>query len=184
MNLPLTPLHYPVAYIQYRLEKRLNFPALIVGNFFPDLSIPILYYLTRSRTYGRFILHSLFGAATLGTLLALGFTVLIYPRLMSYLFKFDEKKIRERCQLSSTLVFFCFLGNVSHALLDITNHEYNPLFWPFQCADASLNPICPLLGGCHRASLIVGFIMLILFTAVSIRAYFRRDFWWHLLVGE
>lgn len=83
--MPLTPLHYPIAYIQYRLEKRLNFPALIVGNFFPDLSIPVLYFLAGSRTYGRFTMHSLFGAVTFGTPLAVGFTVLIYPRLISYL---------------------------------------------------------------------------------------------------
>jgi len=182
--MPLTPLHYPVAYIMYRFDKRLNFPALILGNFFPDISLPILYFLTRSRTYGRFIMHSLFGAATLGTLLAVGFTVLIYPRLVSYLFRFDKKKIRERCHLSSALVFSCLLGNISHALLDVTNHKYNPLFWPFLSADASFNPICPLLGGCDRASLIVSSIMLVLLTAVVIRAYFRRDFWWHLLVGE
>ena len=183
-KLPLTPLHYPVAYILYRLDKRLNFPALIVGNFFPDLLLPVLYFLTRSRTYGRFILHSLFGAATLGTLLAVGFTVLIYPRFVSYLFRFDKKKIKERCQLSSTLVFSCLLGNISHALLDVTNHEYNPLFWPFLPADASFSPICPLLGCCHHASLIVSSVLLVLLAAVSIRAYFRRDFWWHLLVGE
>jgi len=182
--LPLTPLHYPVAYALYRLDKRLNFPALIVGNFFPDLSIPVLYFLTRSRTYGRFILHSLFGAATLGTLLAVGFTVLIYVRLVSYLFRFDKRKIRERCQLSSTLVFSCLLSNISHALLDVTNHEHNPLFWPLLPADASFNPICPLLGGYYNASLIVSSIMLVLLTAVLIRAYFRKDFWWHLLVGE
>lgn len=182
--MPATPLHYPVAYILYRLDKRLNFPALIVGNFFPDVSLPVLYFLTRSRTYGRFILHSLLGAATLGTLLAVGFTVLIYPKLVSYFFKLHEKKIRERCQLSSTLVFSCLLGNISHALLDVTNHEYNPLFWPFLSADASFNPICPLLGGCHHASLIVSSIMLVLSTAMLIYAYLRKDFWWHLLVGE
>jgi len=182
--LPLTPLHYPIAYIQYRLSKRLNFPALIVGNFFPDLSIPVLYFLTRSRTYGRFVMHSLFGAAALGTLLAVAFTVLIYPRLVSYLFKFDEKKVRERCQLSSTLVFSCLLGNISHALLDVINHEHNPLFWPFLPADAYFNPICSLLGGTYTVSLIVSSIMLVLLTAIFIRAYFRRDFLWHLLIGE
>jgi len=179
--LPLTPLHYPIAYIQYRLDKRLNFPALIVGNFFPDLSIPVLYFLPHD---GRFTLHSLLGAATFGTLLAVGFTVLVYPRLVSYLFRFDEKKVKERCHLSSALVFSCFFGNLSHALLDVTNHEHNPLFWPLLPADASFNPICPLLGGTYTASLVVSSIMLVLLTAVFIRAYFRRDFWWHLLIGE
>lgn len=182
--MPLTPLHYPIAYIQHRLEKRLNFPALIVGNFFPDLSIPVFYFLASSRTYGRFTMHSLFGAVTFGTPLAVGFTVLIYPRLISYLFRFNENKVREKCKLSSTLVFSCLLGNISHALLDVTNHEYNPLFWPFLPADASFNPICPLLGGYDIASIIVSSITLIPLTAVVIRAYFRRDFLWYLLVGE
>ena len=182
--MPLTPLHYPIAYLLYRLNKRLNYPALIVGCFFPDSGTPVFYLFTRIHAQSRLLLQSLLGAATIGTSLAAGLTVLIYPRLVSYLFGFDFKEIKNRCQISLALVLSSLLGNLSHVLLDLTTHACNPLLWPILPASHTFNPICPLLGGPETAGLIGASIMSILLIGVLIHAYTHGDFRRRLLVGE
>ena len=123
-NLPLTPLHYPIVYISYRLNRRFSLPGLAVGSMFPDLEIPILILLFGTRL----VLHSLLGAATVGTILSAALTVSIYPPLMSCLFGIEKERIKRRTKQSFTLLFSCLIGNISHVLLDFVNHTYNPIF--------------------------------------------------------
>ncbi len=40
--MPITPLHYPVAWGLSKLDKRLNLQGLIVGSFIPDIELPFL----------------------------------------------------------------------------------------------------------------------------------------------
>ncbi|MFB0543550.1 MAG: DUF4184 family protein [Candidatus Bathyarchaeia archaeon] len=181
--MPLTPLHYPVAYIFYKLNKGFSLPGLAVGSMFPDLEIPAIILLFGTRIPHRVVLHSLLGAATLGTMLSVIFTVLIYPPLTSGLIKIDKNKVEGKCRLSSTLFFSCLLGNLSHVLLDVVNHPHNPLFWPFSLSTPS--PICLALGGMENASLIaytILTILIVLFAALLIGQ--RRVLWEKLLVGE
>ena len=139
--MPVTPLHHPVAYFIYMLNKGLSLPGLIVGAMFPDLEIPFIVLLFGPQVPHRMVLHSLLGSATIGTLLALIFTVLVYPSLVSRLFHVDKKKVESKCKFSFVVVFSVFVGNLSHVLLDITNHPYNPLFWPFIPITATPSPI-------------------------------------------
>jgi hypothetical protein len=99
--LPLTPLHYPVAYVLYKLNKNLTLPGLTVGSMFPDLEVPVLYLFFGT---DRLVLHSLIGAATIGTTLSVLFTISIYPILIRYLFRIDEEKVKEKTRLSLSLV--------------------------------------------------------------------------------
>ena len=41
--MPITPLHYPIAWGLSKLDKRLNLPGLIVGSFIPDIEVPFLF---------------------------------------------------------------------------------------------------------------------------------------------
>lgn len=68
-DLPITPLHYPMAYVLYKLNKRLSLPGVAVGSIFPDLEIPFMFLIFKSRILNRLVLHSLLGASTLGTAL-------------------------------------------------------------------------------------------------------------------
>jgi len=77
------------------------------------------------------VLHSILGSVTIGTLLGLIVTVWVYPVLVSRLFNVDKKKLESKCKLSFAVFFSVLVGNLSHVLLDVTNHPYNPLFWPF-----------------------------------------------------
>ena len=146
LDLPLTPLHYPIAYFTYKLNKRLSLPGLIVGSMFPDLEIPFTILFFGPKGPNRLILHSLLGSATLGTFLAIIFTVRVYPYLINHLFNVDKKKVEGKCKLSFIMVFSIFVGITSHVLLDTLNHPYSPVFWPFLYANATPSPIFFALG--------------------------------------
>ena len=144
--MPLTPLHHPIAYFVYKLDKRFSLPGLVVGCMFPDLEIPVMMLLFETQVPNHLVLHSLLGSATIGTLLALIFTVHVYPPLVNHLFHVDKKRVKSKCKLSFTVFFSVLVGNLSHVLLDVTNHPYSPVFWPFLPATAASNPIYFALG--------------------------------------
>jgi len=181
--LPVTPLHYPLAKIIQTLDAkaRLSLPALIVGSLVPDLEVPFIYLWSGTWGQDRMVLHSLVGGLTLGTLIAVVFTVLVYPWLVSAFLPIDKTRVREKCTLSFMLVFSALLGVLSHVLLDIFNHPYNPLFWPFLTLFQTPSPIVPLLGGQGTASLIVHGVMLLLFFLLLIKN--RSNLWEKLVVG-
>jgi hypothetical protein len=175
--MPLTPLHYPVAYVLSKLHKKLTLPGLAVGSMFPDLEIPIVFLLVGT---DRLVLHSLLGAATIGTLLSVLFTVSIYPLVISSVFGIDEEKVQEQTRPSLNLVFSCLVGNLSHVALDFLNHLDNPLFWPL--SPSTLSPICVALGGLETSFWIVHTILIVLFVTLLITQ--RDNVWEKLLVGE
>ena len=144
--MPLTFLHHPIAYFIYKINTKLSLPGLIVGSMFPDLEISFITLLDGAQGPNRMILHSLLGSATIGTFLAIVFTVRVYPYLINRLFNVEKKKIEGKCRLSPTVVFSVFVGNISHVLLDVLNHPYNPVFWPFRSAIATPNSIYFALG--------------------------------------
>ena len=130
-SLPLSPFHYPLAYLLNKLHWRLSLPGLIVGSIFPDVEIPIIFLLFGGRLpLNRLVLHSLLGGAIFGTFLAAAFTTFFYPSLMGFLDPGLKWKARERCRFSRNLIVSCLLGVLSHVLLDYTNHPFNPILWP------------------------------------------------------
>lgn len=186
--MPITPLHYPIAYLAHKLDERLSFPGLIVGNMQPDIEIPFLYLITGDRFHSRLVLHSLFGAIVFGTLLSVILVVFLYPWAASFFFGCEKNEINKKCNFSPILVISCLIGNLSHVLLDLSNHQYNPLLWPFLSAESSFNPICPLLGGYENASLLMHSVMLTLLLLIIVYEWKQDnsnvlDFLKRLIVG-
>ena len=144
--MPITFLHQPLAYFIYKLNKRFSLPGLIVGCMFPDLEIPFIALFLGTQVPNRMVLHSLLGSITIGTFLAVIVTVKVYPFIVNHLFHVDKEKVENKCKLSFALVFSVLIGNLSHVLLDVTNHPYNPVFWPFQSAITTPSPIYFALG--------------------------------------
>jgi membrane-bound metal-dependent hydrolase YbcI (DUF457 family) len=107
--------------------------------------------------------------------------VLVYPHLTGAIFPINKLKVKEKCHFSLGLVISCFIGVLSHVLLDVTNHAFNPVFWPFLSIYQTPSPIVPLLGGLDVASLIVHGSMIVLFVALFYDK--RKNFWEQLLVG-
>jgi membrane-bound metal-dependent hydrolase YbcI (DUF457 family) len=144
--LPLTPLHYPVAYFFHKLGGNLSLPGLIVGSLVPDLEIPFILLIFGFNGPNRLVLHSLFGSATLGTILGIIITIKFYPFLVGNFFGVDKEEVESKCKLSYALVFSVLVGTISHVLLDFTNHLNNPILWPFLDAEMTPSPIYLLLG--------------------------------------
>lgn len=112
-----------------------------MGCMFPDFEIPFMVLFFGIQGPNRMILHSLLGSAIVGTLLAVIFTVRIYPYLMNRLFNVNKKGVESKCKLSPVIVISVFVGLISHVLLDTLNHPYNPVFWPFLSATLTPSPI-------------------------------------------
>ena len=180
-----SPFHYPVAKLLHRLDGkvRLSLPALIVGAMVPDLEVPFMLLLTG--TQDRMVLHSLIGGLTPGTAVAVALTVFLYPAIAGAFFPINKEKVRQKCALSGAVVVSCFIGVLSHVLLDTANHAYNPVFWPFLSLYQTPSPIVSLLGGVVMASLIMHGLMVALFVGIATGIFLNSqdDFWNQLLVG-
>jgi membrane-bound metal-dependent hydrolase YbcI (DUF457 family) len=170
-----------VAYVLYKLRANFSLPGLIVSTMVPDLEVPFIFLWSRTEAFDRLVLHSLLGALTVGTLISIAITVLVYPRLMSAVFPIDKLKVKEKCRFSLGLVVSCVLGGFFHVLLDATNHPYNPVFWPFLAQNETPSPIVPILGGEATASLLMHALMLILFIGLFVNK--RQNFRERLLIG-
>jgi membrane-bound metal-dependent hydrolase YbcI (DUF457 family) len=125
--LPVTPFHYPIAYVIYKLGGKLSLPAVIVGLMVPDMEIPFIVLLLGTEIPHRLVLHSLPGTVTAGTILSVAIIIFVNPWLISALLPIDKRKVKEKCRFTFSLVFSCVLGGLSHVLLDVTNHAYNPV---------------------------------------------------------
>ena len=131
--MPFTPFHYPLAYALHRIFPKWSLPGFIVGAMVPDLEIPVIITLFGVDTLSgnRLVLHSLFGAATIGTALSLVLVVVVVPRLIRFMIPARYPQVAGCCAVSRALVQACCLGALSHVLLDVVNHSYNPVWWPF-----------------------------------------------------
>lgn len=182
-------MHYPVAWGLSKFHKRLNLPGLIVGSFIPDIEVPILILFFNGILPDHFILHSLIGALTIGTIISTLITVLLYPILTSLFFRFDKVKIKEVCKLTPVLVLSCMLGNVFHILLDIPMHPFNPVLWPFVDPYSIVGvlvllfaPVGDIRLGFLIANILTNLIMGLFMLTIVIKS--RRNLWEQILVEK
>jgi membrane-bound metal-dependent hydrolase YbcI (DUF457 family) len=182
-------LHYPVAWGLSKIDKRLSLPGLIVGSFMPDIEVPILFLFFEIGIDNHFILHSLVGVLTIGTLLSILATVLLYPIFASLIFRVDKNKVKEACKLTPILVFSCMLGNVFHILLDLPMHPYSFILWPFVDPNnivgflvLAFAPEGDLTLGFLFARILNNIIMGSLMLAIVIKS--RKNLWEQIIVGK
>lgn len=178
--MPVTPLHYCVAYLIGKWKQSLSLPGLIVGSALPDLDMFI--YLFIDNPQGRGILQSLFGVAIIGTVLSVLFTVYVYPTVVSDVFRMDKRMVEGRCRFSKGLVLACFVGNILHVFVDSLHHEYNPTLYPFisESFDALV-----LFGDWQLATIFVQSVLFVLFITIFIWEAMKetKGFWKRVLVG-
>ena len=166
----------------------MNLPGLIVGSFIPDIEVPILFLFFNVGIDNHFILHSLIGALTIGTLISTLATVLLYPIIASLFFQLDKVKVKEVCKLTPVLVFSCLLGNVFHILLDLPMHPYSLVLWPFVDPYSIVGVLVLVFAvngdiklGFLIANIFTTLIMGLFMAAVVIKS--RRNLWEHILLG-
>ena len=167
----------------------MNLPGLIVGSFIPDIEVPILILFFNGVLPDHFILHSLIGALTIGTIISILVTVLIYPILTSLFFRIDKAKIKEVCKLTPALVLSCILGIIFHILLDIPMHPFNPVLWPFVDPYSIVGILVLVFAidgnismGFLIANILTNVIMGLFMLTIVIKS--RRNLWEHILVGK
>lgn len=189
--MPLTPLHYPLAWLMSKANKKLVLPALVVGSVIPDIEVPILWYFFSGVLPDHLILHSLVGGLTLGTILAVVGASLFYPWIISTIFRVDRQDLRDACRITPIFVISCFLGVVSHLLIDYTMHWFNPILWPWVDPFVFVGPLVLLFAvggdiegtGFLAANLLTSVIMAIFWIAILIK-YANDDLWRNVWVGS
>jgi membrane-bound metal-dependent hydrolase YbcI (DUF457 family) len=187
--MPITPLHYPLAHGLSKLNKRLSLPGVVVGSVIPDIEVPLMWIFF-SDLPDHLFLHSLIGAVTIGTLLAVVVTWLLYPPIISIIFGVDRERLKEVAGPSRMLVLSCLIGVLSHLLLDYPMHWFNPLLWPWVDPYAVVGPLVILFtpfgsisGGAYiMANLLTSVIMLIWWVLI-IMHYWKKDLWDNHWVG-
>jgi len=179
---PVTPLHYCAAYTINKGKRGLVLPALIVGSVIPDLDSFISFVTGGRSGPPRGLMHSLLGAVTLDTFLAVLVTILLYPLMVSWILKLEKKEVIEKCRVSGMLVLSALVGSLSHVLIDSTMHEYNPLLYPFM--NESFDALV-FMNNWLLASVIVHTVLLGLLLAIFIIEIRKgtEGFWKRLQIG-
>ena len=160
-----------------------------MGSFIPDIEVPILIVFFNGVLPDHFILHSLIGALTIGTVISTMVTVMFYPFLTSLFFRIDIDKTKEICRLSPALLLSCMLGNIFHILLDVPMHPFNPVLWPFVDPYSIVGFLVIVFAidgsfslGFLIANILNNVITGLLMLAITIKS--RRNLWEQILIGR
>jgi membrane-bound metal-dependent hydrolase YbcI (DUF457 family) len=122
-------------------QKKFNFFGLSLGSIIADLEIPFLLSMTSETLKARSIMHSIIGAFTIDFIIVIGITLYLVPFLLKYLekifknkniFMFSKTDLRNHKTSYNILIYSTLIGTVSHVFIDLFNHYYNPLTFPFE----------------------------------------------------
>ncbi|MEM2142553.1 MAG: hypothetical protein QXQ81_04775, partial [Candidatus Thorarchaeota archaeon] len=135
------------------------------------------------------LLHSILGATTIGTILAVLVTTAIDPTQVGRVFNVNDETLKRRCAVGPWLIISCFCGVVSHLVLDYTMHWYNALLWPYVDPYSIVGPLVLLftpLGEPNGvpyflANLIVS-VMMVGWMLLILRRYRGDGLWDRLLI--
>lgn len=188
--MPVTPLHYPLAWLMSKSNNKLILPGLVVGSVIPDIEVPILWYFFTGVLPDHLILHSLVGGLTLSTILAAIGAWLLYPVIVSSIFKVDRDDLKNECKLTPIFILSCFLGVLSHLLIDYTMHWFNPILWPWVSPFAFVGPLVLLFAaggdievGFYTANIATSIIMAFLWVVILVK-YANDDLWRNVWLGK
>lgn len=151
--MPFTPLHYPAGYILSKTDRRFSLPGLLVGSVIPDIEVPLMWVFFPG-VWDHLLLHSLLGAFTVCTLLAVVVTRFIYPPVISLIFGVDRGELEDACKITPSLIVSCMLGALFHVLVDIPMHPFNPTLWPWVPPNEIVGSVVLFFG---EGSMLVGF---------------------------
>ncbi len=188
--MPATPFHYPFAFLISKIDRRLSLPALVVGSVMPDIEVPLMRIFF-SDLPDHLFLHSLIGAVTVGTILAVIVTWILYAPIISTLFGVDRERLNEVCGMSKILVVSCLIGVLSHLLLDYPMHWFNPILWPWVDPFDVVGPLVLLFtpfGSINgiaylMANVLTNMIMVVCWVLI-LKKYWGKDLWGNHWVGD
>jgi hypothetical protein len=188
--MPATPLHYTLAFLVSKTDKRLSLPGLVVGSVIPDIEVPIIQMFFVGLPDHLF-LHSLIGAITVGTLVSVIVTRYLYPLIISFVFRIEKNKLNRVCWISPWMVLSCLLGVLSHLVLDFPEHWYNPILWPWVNPQDIVGPLVLVFMQTYDiwtsfliARLVTHIIMLVVFFVIIVHLHSKGNLWFRFWVGD
>ena len=160
-----------------------------MGSVIPDIEVLVLRFFFPD-LLDHLVLHSLVGALTLGTVIAVFVTRFLYSPIISGLFGVNRERLDDACKITPSLVFSCMIGALFHVLLDIPMHWYNSIFWPWVDPLDIVGPLVLLFAfegdiqlGYLRANLFLNAIMIILWLIILMRNR-GESLWERIWLGE
>ena len=149
--MPLTPLHPVPVWLPYvRWPRAFSFWALTFGSMANDLEYVFAFLTTGHLTHGRGIMHSVLGVLTINALATIVFVYLFVPPFLRWverrwptrpdLFRFAGQDLRRDPRDLLTVYTCAAFGGLTHILIDLPTHGYNPLLWPWQQVPLKILP--------------------------------------------
>lgn len=188
--MPVTPLHYPLAFLISKIDKRLTLPGLIVGSVIPDIEVPFMWTFFASLPDHLF-LHSLLGALTIGTLVAAAITRFLYAPIVSLVFGIERDDLNQVCRIGPWMAVSCFIGVLSHLALDFPMHWYNPILWPWVNPYDIVGLLVLIFAASYDtwsayliASSITHAIMIVLWAVILVILYSNGNVWYRHWVKD
>ena len=139
--MPYTPFHLGFAWPAWMINKRkLNFMCLSFGAMIPDAELIFLMLLGIDVESARGPMHSLLGALTIDILIVFIIAYFFVPPIGRW-FKRNTKSnwhifagvdVTRAPANPMWALASAGIGTLSHVVLDVFTHDYNPLFWPYR----------------------------------------------------
>ena len=149
--MPLTPLHPVGPWIPHvRWPRAFSFWAITIGSMVSDLEFLPLLLLSRTLEGSRGFMHSLLGVLTLNALITVLAVRSLVPPVLRWagrrwpsspeIFQFAGQDVRKDPRDWLTLYTSATFGGLTHLLIDLPTHAYNPWLWPWQTVPFSILP--------------------------------------------
>ena len=177
--MPLTPFHLTFPWIPYARWSRLfSFWAASWGAMVPDIEVVPMFLVSRDVYVARGIMHSVLGVLTVNALVTVLIVQLVMPRVLRWTqrmwsdpshLRFAGQDLRKDPKGLPTLYTSAAFGGLTHILIDIPVHSYNPILWPWQTVPFNILPFTDQLWW----DALTGAIFFVAFLATAAR-FWRR----------
>src|SRR3989304_373003 len=177
--MPLTPFHAVFPRLpSVRWPRAFSFWAITWGSMVPDLEVGPFFLLTNDIYGARGLMHSLLGVLTVNALATILIVRLAMPRVLRGAqrrwpapasLRFAGQDLRRDPIDLLTVYTSAAFGGLTHLLVDIPVHTYNPIVWPWQSVPLNLVPYADALWW----DLAAGVAFLVAF-ALMLWRYWRR----------
>ena len=134
--------------------RAFSFWALTLGAMVNDLEVAPMWVLSGDIYHSRGVMHSVLGVLTLNAAITVVATMYVVPAAMRWLdrrwgdhriFRFAGQDLHADPKDLSTVYSSAAFGGLTHILVDVPTHAYNPVWWPWQIGPLNLLPFADQL---------------------------------------
>ena len=120
-------------------RRRLHFMSLSFGAMVPDLEVLPMMLLNGEGERARGLMHSFLGAVTFDILAVMVIVFFVVPPIG----RWARRRSKERWHIFAGVdvtraptdlgwaLLSALIGTLSHVIIDVFTHEYNPIYWPY-----------------------------------------------------